>query len=428
MSLTRVKKFFFIFILATLCFLSADLTQAYTIDELNKNIENTKSLMEQNQKEIEKFEKEIENTGRESATLENKIKSLKITSNRLASDIKLTQNKIKLTKLNIDKLESQINFKYKKIETGKKSLREFIKTINEIDSNNLIELMLAENFFSDFFSNLDNMDTAQEEVKSNLVNLKKDKLDLEKHKQEKEIYKKNTEELNNQYLDQKKTVEMNRNRTSVFLNETKNKESNYKNLLANRMAKQKAFEDEIKAFENQIQLEIDRSSLPEAISGILKWPLEKIKITQYFGHTAFAQSNKAIYKEEGHNGIDLRAAIGVKTLASSDGVVTGVGDTDRSCSGVSYGKWILIKHPNRLSTLYAHLSAIKVVAGQKIEAGQLIGYTGDTGYATGPHLHFGVFATEGVEIKTYRSKICGTNLIFPIKTKNNAVLDPLLYL
>ena len=106
----------------------------------------------------------------------------------------------------------------------------------------------------------------------------------------------------------------------------------------------------------------------------------------------------------------------------------GVGDTDKSCNGVSYGKWILIRHPNNLSTLYAHLSIIKVLSGQKVDTGQLVGYSGDTGYATGPHLHFGVLATEGVAIQSYKSKICGTNMVMPVKIKNNAYLNPLSYL
>ena len=115
-------------------------------------------------------------------------------------------------------------------------------------------------------------------------------------------------------------------------------------------------------------------------------------------------------------------------MASKEGVVAGVGNTDQSCNGVSYGKWALIKHTNNLSTLYAHLSIIKVSGGQQVETGQLVGYSGDTGYATGPHLHFGVFASEGIEIKSYKSKICGTNMILPVKTKNNAYLNPLSYL
>ncbi len=401
---------------------------ASTIDELNKKIEDRKVQIKQVQEEIEKYQKEIESTTKEAITLKNKIKNLEATGKKLAADIKLTQNQIQSAKLNIDKLNLEIGLKNEGITERKNSLGEFVRAINEAESANVLEVILSEDVFSDFFSNIDRLDAFQKEIKSNLVGLKENKADLEEKKKEREVYKKNTEKLNGQYVDQKELVDVNKNKTNKILSETKNKESVYKNLLADRIAKQKAFEDEVREFEDQIRLEIDPNALPKAGSGVLKWPLDSVKITQYFGNTAFATANPALYSGNGHNGVDFRAAIGTPVMASKEGLVAGMGDTDQFCSGVSYGKWILIKHPGNLSTLYAHLSIIKVSAGQQVETGQLIGYSGDTGYATGPHLHFGVFASEGVEIKSYKSKICGTNMILPMKIKNNAYLNPLSYL
>ena len=408
-------------------FFSGDV-RASAIDEINKNIKKTESLMKQNQEEIDKLNKEIENTGKETATLNSKIKNLEAIGKKLATDIKLTQNQIQSAKLNIEKLDLQIGQKNDGITDKKNSLGEFVRSINEAESANALEILLAEDAFSDFFSNLDRMDTFQKEIKSNLNDLKTAKTELEEKKKDREVYKKNMEKLNGQYTDQKELVDMNKKKTNKVLGETKNKEANYKKLLADKIAKQKAFEDEIREFEDQIKLEIDKTALPKTGSGVLKWPLDFVKSTQYFGNTAFATANPAVYNGGGHNAIDLKATIGTRVLASKEGIVGGVGDTDKSCNGVSYGKWVLIKHPNNLSTLYAHLSIIKVSEGQQIETGQLIGYSGDTGYATGPHLHFAVFASEGVAIRSYKSKICGTNMIMPVKIKNNAYLNPLSYL
>lgn len=405
-----------------------NLARASTVDELKKKIEDRNAQIKQVQEEIEKYQKEIENTGKETATLKSKIKNLEATGKKLAADIKLTQNQIQSAKLNIEKLNLQIGLKAEGITEKKNSLGEFVRAINEAESANVLEVIISEDVFSDFFSNIDRMDTFQKEIKSNLTGLKEDKADLEAKKKEREVYKKNTEKLNGQYVDQKELVDMNKSKTNKVLSETKNKEANYKKLLADRIAKQKAFEDEIKEFEDQIRLEIDPSALPKTGSGVLKWPLSFIKITQYFGNTAFATANPIIYNGGGHPGIDFRAAIGTPVMASKEGVVAGVGNTDQSCNGVSYGKWALIKHPNNLSTLYAHLSIIKVSGGQQVETGQLVGYSGDTGYATGPHLHYEVYASEGVEVKSYKSTVCGTNMIRPMKIKNNALLNPLSYL
>jgi murein DD-endopeptidase MepM/ murein hydrolase activator NlpD len=114
-------------------------------------------------------------------------------------------------------------------------------------------------------------------------------------------------------------------------------------------------------------------------------------------------------------------------MAAAAGTVMGTGDTDLVCKGASYGRWVLIKHDNGLATLSGHLSLIKVVAGQRVERGELIGYAGQTGYATGPHLHFTVAAAQGVEIKNLKSAVCPGTYTMPVFDAR-AYLDPILYL
>lgn len=93
----------------------------------------------------------------------------------------------------------------------------------------------------------------------------------------------------------------------------------------------------------------------------------------------------------------------------------------------SYGKWIMVKHDNGLSTLYAHLDLIKVTVGQRVSLGETIGYSGNTGYSTGPHLHFSVYATQGVRIEKFSDSINCKNAIIP-QADWRAYLNPLLYL
>jgi len=97
------------------------------------------------------------------------------------------------------------------------------------------------------------------------------------------------------------------------------------------------------------------------------------------------------------------------------------------CPGASYGKWVLVRHTNGLSTLYAHLSVISVSVGDQISGSSVIGYSGNTGYSTGPHLHFTVYATQGVEIMDRKSRVCGGIYTMPIADLR-AYLNPLSYL
>jgi murein DD-endopeptidase MepM/ murein hydrolase activator NlpD len=176
-----------------------------------------------------------------------------------------------------------------------------------------------------------------------------------------------------------------------------------------------------------LKILIDPKSLPSTGKGVLGWPLDKIIITQYFGTTAFSTQNPQVYNGKGHTGIDLGASIGTRIKASQNGIVAGTGDTDLIRGCYSYGKWVMIKHPNGLSTLYGHLSAITMKTGQEVTMGDTVGYSGNTGYSTGPHLHFGVYATAGVRIQPLANSKGCRNAVVPLADPS-AYLNPLSYL
>ena len=89
----------------------------------------------------------------------------------------------------------------------------------------------------------------------------------------------------------------------------------------------------------------------------------------------------------GYNGVDLAAPIGTEIYASAEGSVT---VSRNSGWNGGYGNYIVISHPNGTQTLYSHASQIIVGVGEYVTQGQLIGYVGNTGRSTGPHLHFEV--------------------------------------
>ena len=182
-------------------------------------------------------------------------------------------------------------------------------------------------------------------------------------------------------------------------------------------------------FRSQLRIEINQSLLPAPGSKVLIYPLDPpIRVTQYFGDTDFARANAQVYNGKGHNAIDIAASVGTSIKAAQFGRVLGTGDTDLTCQGASLGKWVVIQHENGLSTLYAHLSLIKVSEGQAVSAGEIIAYSGNTGYTTGPHLHFGVYATQGLKIGSLQSKVAGCGVYRVPLASLNAVLNPLTYL
>ena len=117
-------------------------------------------------------------------------------------------------------------------------------------------------------------------------------------------------------------------------------------------------------------------------TGTLQWPLPVAgTITSQFGHRVDPITGDV----SSHTGTDIACAEGTPILAAADGIVTVANGLDSW--GGSYGYYIQVDHGGGLETLYAHCSSICVTTGQQVQAGQVIGYVGHTGRATGSHLH-----------------------------------------
>ena len=120
-------------------------------------------------------------------------------------------------------------------------------------------------------------------------------------------------------------------------------------------------------------------------TGTLQWPLPVAgTITSQFGHRVDPITGEV----SSHTGTDIACAEGTPILAAANGTVTVANGLDSW--GGSYGYYIQIDHGGGLETLYAHCSSICVTTGQQVQAGEVIGYVGHTGRATGNHLHFEV--------------------------------------
>jgi murein DD-endopeptidase MepM/ murein hydrolase activator NlpD len=109
------------------------------------------------------------------------------------------------------------------------------------------------------------------------------------------------------------------------------------------------------------------------------WPVEG-RVGSGFGSRQDPINGEGAF----HSGIDIEAPYGTPVRAAGDGEATG------AQMGAGYGRQIVLNHGHDLLTVYGHLSAIAVVPGQHVTRGQVIGYVGQSGRATGPHLHYEV--------------------------------------
>ena len=114
------------------------------------------------------------------------------------------------------------------------------------------------------------------------------------------------------------------------------------------------------------------------------WPSYCTLITSYYGYRIHPVYG--YYKF--HSGVDIGAAAGTSIWAAASGTVSA------STYNSGYGNYVMITHNNGYTTLYGHMTSRAVSYGQSVSQGQVIGYVGSTGVATGPHIHFEVRSTS----------------------------------
>lgn len=417
---------FFILIVLGAAALSADsFARAQTVDDLKEKISTKTDELQKLETDIKQVEKDIDTTVAKKKTLGTEIKTLDLTKKKLETDIKITQTKVDTTDLKIRQLSSEIAYKEDEIDSRMYALKEAIRAIYESDANSLPQVALSNESFSGLWNDLDTLEQFSSMVNENVEVLKFLKTDLEQKNEKKQTEKEKLLGLKGELGDRKKITEDNKKQKAQLLVQTSNQESKYQKDLRQKLALKDALESEIRDYESTLKFILDPTTIPPRGTKVLEPPVDSVYITQQFGKT---NASVRLYTSGTHNGTDFRATTGTAVKAMRGGVVMGTGNTDLTCPGASFGKWVLIDHQNGLASISAHLSLVSVSAGDVVTTGQRIAYSGNTGYSTGPHLHISVYANKAVRIETRPSKACGgSTYTMPIAALNG-YLDPLDYI
>ena len=148
---------------------------------------------------------------------------------------------------------------------------------------------------------------------------------------------------------------------------------------------EKKLSSQSKSFDEVFELTKEKQIMLKAIPSIQ--PISNRDLTRIA--SGFGLRMHPIYKIlKMHKGMDFTAPVGTEIYATGDGIIEKVGWTG------GYGKTIMINHGYGYKTRYAHCSKFKCKRGQKVKRGDLIGFVGNTGQSTGPHLHYEVFKNK----------------------------------
>ncbi len=372
---------------AALHFASAEVDK----DAIQKQINDRASQLDQINQQILETNKTLKETQSQRASLQRDLKI--IDGNVMSLNLGIRADEVSVDQLQyeIESLTGDISDISGSLTGKQLAVEETLRQLQKKETQPALALILGNDSLADGISDIQAFQDIQSQLSSDMKSLGvlqddyQAKLKASADKKGQVVY--HQQDLVNKKLivsDQKQVRQQ-------LLNQTKDKESVYQKQMNDLLAQQQKIAKEMEDLDRVLRLKIDPTKLPTARSGVLGYPVENGQNleTQEYGSTSFAKNG---YAGHWHNGVDFGVPIGTPVRAAEDGVVVGVANEDLYCPRAAYGKFIAINHDNNLSTVYGHLSRQIVAKGDVVKRGQVIGYSGKTGYATGPHVHFGVYA------------------------------------
>ncbi|HEX5774746.1 MAG TPA: peptidoglycan DD-metalloendopeptidase family protein [Candidatus Paceibacterota bacterium] len=405
------------------------------IDEHNDKIEDL-------EKEIAAYQQQLTVLGAQKNTLQSAIKTIDVSRQQTSTKISVTQNHIAATNLKLRELTGAISEKEYLIELDKQTVAASLRNIDDADDVSVVEQLFSANTLADAWEEVDHRVMLSNALREHANSLAVAKQELTFKKIEENGKKQELTTYSSELVTQKRSLDVQKSEKDRLLAQTKSQESAYQALIAKKQAERKAFEAELANLENSLKA-VSAGSAPAAGAGVLLKPVAaNFSLTQGYGLTSFARGGAYGYDTSGnpnpHTGLDYGVPVGTPVKAAGSGTVRAWGNTDAVANCYSFGKWILVDHPNGLSTAYLHLSEIRVAKGQTVSAGDTIALSGNSGYSTGPHLHFSVYVQQGVQVmnlgdwytqtgRTATTACARGGAIIPA-AHSSAYLDPTKYL
>lgn len=386
---------------------AASSTMPFTKEQLASQIQEKAKQLDTISAQLQETQQNLKGTTQQRVTLTQQLTSINSNISQLNLNIQADQIKAQKLSLEIDALNYDIQDIKSSIADKRVAIGRIIVELQKGDklNGNLLMLFLKNNSLADSVLEAQNLNNLQNQLTGDIANLRD--LNTQYNNDIKTASdKKNGVTAAQRDLENKKLIVQDQKAShQALLTETKNKESVFQQQLAALQKQQQQIADEIETLDAVLRTKIDPSELPPLGPGVLAVPVQgdtANSVTQGYGATSFAKNG---YRGQWHNGADFAAPIGTPIIAAEDGTIVATGNQDLYCRRGAYGKFIVVNFSDNLTGLYGHLSRQIVQKGDTVKRGQVIGYSGSTGYATGPHLHFTIYATPTFYMGP--SKTCG---------------------
>lgn len=375
-----LRAFVAIILFAGSLFVFYNKSLAASLKDLQSKQSDINQQIQENKQKVEETEEQIYEISGDIETLESNISMTK-------GKISDLEGSIEANKEDIKKTESEITNKQRELDNELENQAEALRTIYEAQKySSPVRMIIGSSTLSQLLNYNTYLEALEGKIEATIDEVTKIKNDLEDKKRELEEQKRELESLREQEKAYKRGLEEQKGTKDQLLDNKEAEKLSLEDQITEARQMQAEVEAQIQALmlaaiqANNGQTVIARD---RGVSDVgFMWPTDYQYISAYYGEPTPFQTF--------HSGIDLVNIPGTPIYAAAKGTVTTTDAMQIDGHYYGYGNYIIIGHNARFSTLYGHLMSFAVSVGDEVEQGQIVGYMGNTGWSTGPHLHFEV--------------------------------------
>ncbi|MDA1024483.1 MAG: peptidoglycan DD-metalloendopeptidase family protein [bacterium] len=358
------------------------IVRAEDVQNLEREVEEKQAEIESINKRIDEYSARVEQLAQESGSLANDAALIENQMIVAELDMSLTRAQIENQELEITLLETRIEEETGELVRQRYLLSEALFTLYRKEEIGIVDAIFSASDFNELFSQVEQLQDLGRDLQKTLSSTQSLREELNEKKDNRQLRLSSLFDL--QYDLEVLFAQLERQQAAklVLAESAEASEAEYR-VLTNELRQERQFvNNEVAQLQAEIQARI-RDINPGDDSGLanttVTWPMDHGIITAVFHDPSYPFR----YLFE-HSGLDIAVPSGTEVTAAAPGVVAW------ARTGRSYGNYVMIIHEGGYATLYAHLSRMDVVPDQFVARGQRIALSGNSGFSTGPHLHFEV--------------------------------------
>lgn len=377
--------------------LTLGITSAWQMPLFAESISDLQDEQESVKNSIEQKKGELNTNASQKTATATKIQEITDSINATQQKIASYSTQIADQQASIDATNKKITETEAKLKEAQENLNDRLVTIYKDGNVNYLDVLFKSEDFSNFLTRFEYLSYITKRDKQLVTQVEEMKTQLESQKATLEQQLSSLSALKSEEEDVKSLLEEQQGQQKSAYAELEKDEAALKEVIASMQATSDEIGEKIKTLQaeeeakraaaaaaaNQsngaVTASANASGYKATAAGNGIWPApDSHVVTSNYGGRDYPLGGGYNF----HLGTDIAASYGTPVLAYQAGTVL------IASYHWSYGNYVVIDHGNGFSTLYAHMSALTVSAGQTVTAGQQVGLIGSTGSSTGPHLHF----------------------------------------